>query len=52
MIDFDVIKPSVINYETSNLTRAEKNASVRFLVEHGYRMTVADSDTTAYRLPV
>ena len=52
MIDFDRVKPSIINYESSNLTKAEQNACTRLLVDQGYRLAMGDSDTTGYLLPV
>lgn len=51
MVDFEITKPSIINLETSNLTRAEKTEAVQLLIDRGYRMTMGHSDTTAYRLP-
>lgn len=48
MIDFQVTKPSIINYESCHLSRADKNASVRLLVNQGYRVAAGDLDTIAY----
>lgn len=50
MIDFNVIKPSMINFEVANMSREEKNEATRLLLEQGCRITMGNLDGIAYRL--
>jgi FkbM family methyltransferase len=49
MVDFAVLRPSVICFERAHLNRADQDAAVRRLVAEGYRLTCDNLDFIAYR---
>ena len=49
MIDFDRYTPRVIRYEHAHLSEDEQVECLYYLREQGYRLTIEDMDTTAYR---
>jgi FkbM family methyltransferase len=47
MIDFAVVRPTVIHYEHRHLSDADRVACERLLTAQGYRLAVSGIDTTA-----
>lgn len=47
MIDFDIIKPSIISFESAFLSIPERHACNRLLSSHGYRLATFHVDTVA-----
>jgi FkbM family methyltransferase len=48
LIDFDQMKPAIINYEHAHLNPDDWDAAVGLLVRNGYRVGVGRYDTVAY----
>jgi FkbM family methyltransferase len=51
MIDFSLLKPSIIAYEHAHMNKQQQNELARLLFSQGYRLTRDDLDTIAYRAP-
>jgi FkbM family methyltransferase len=49
MLDFAKFAPSIVRFEHRHLSRQDYDASIRRLVDHGYRVAVEGPDTLAYR---
>jgi FkbM family methyltransferase len=49
MVDFDRLPPAIIHYEHCHLGKANAEASFRFLIERGYRVSVGETDTIALK---
>lgn len=48
MIDFSAMRPAIISYEHSGMSKAEQEEAVTLLIGQGYRLTRGNSDTVAY----
>lgn len=48
MIPFDLIKPPIINYEHTLLSREDQEACYNYLAERGYKFSQVGVDTVAY----
>ena len=48
MIPFQILKPSVINFEVLNLSKAEIAESYQLLMDHGYVLHENRMDCVAY----
>lgn len=51
MIPFDRIKPTIIHYEHSMLSKDDQNDCAQRLIDQGYKLMKDGLDTTAYRMP-
>lgn len=49
MVDFDRLPPAIIHYEHCHLGKENAEASFRFLIERGYRVSVGETDTIALK---
>jgi Methyltransferase FkbM domain len=49
MVDFDCLPPAIIHYDHCHLGKANAEASFRFLIERGYRVSVGETDTIALK---
>jgi FkbM family methyltransferase len=48
MLDLERFRPSIVHFEHKHLSRRQWEASVKKLLEHGYRVGAGISDTVAY----
>ena len=48
MIDFKVVRPGIINYESMHLSPERSNACEALLKSHGYRIIKGFADVIAY----
>lgn len=46
-LDFEKLRPVIINYEHALLSATDRDAAWTFLLSHGYRLFVHEPDTTA-----
>jgi FkbM family methyltransferase len=49
ILDLERFRPSIIHFEHEHLSRAQHEASVTRLIEHGYLVGLEEHDTLAYR---
>ncbi|MDA0180322.1 FkbM family methyltransferase [Solirubrobacter phytolaccae] len=49
MFDFDRWQPSIVNFESTHLSREDHESVLRLLIDRGYRVSTTDVDTLAYR---
>ena len=51
MVDFEMVRPSVINFENKHLNSHEYNSALRYLISNDYEVSKAGPDTVAYDRP-
>ncbi len=48
IVEFEKMKPTIIHYEHQHLSPNDRDAYLKFLIGHGYRIAPERNDTTAY----
>jgi FkbM family methyltransferase len=48
MVDFNRIRPAIVNYEHAHLGLDDKDAAIELLIRHGYHVGAGPYDTVAY----
>jgi FkbM family methyltransferase len=48
MVDFGVVKPTVINFEHAHIPRPQRWECYRYLAAHGYDLATSSTDTVAF----
>ena len=51
MIDFEKIRPAIIQFEHANMDKAAREEAATLLIRAGYRLFSDPLDTIAYRAP-
>lgn len=49
MVDFDIVQPSIIQFEHEHLSNSDHNSAVDYLVSNGFKVARSGIDTVAYR---